>query len=108
MARRSGSEQEPDAQGESSVWVFQAPGLEPSTGLRKADMTVETAEDSMLTRCIKAHRTHKSVCPVGKYMSFLRPKVAFPCKFRDGCWVTSVSAHPPWYRSGSQRPLFVP
>lgn len=71
MARRSGSEQEPDAQGESSVWVFQAPGLEPSTGLRKADMTVETAEDSMLTRCIKAHRTHKSVCPVGKYMSFL-------------------------------------
>jgi hypothetical protein len=39
------SEQEPDAQGEFSVWVFQAPGLEPSTGLRKAEKTVETAED---------------------------------------------------------------
>lgn len=36
-----------------------------------------------LTRCIKAPRTHKSVCPVGKYVSFLRPKAAFPSKFRD-------------------------
>lgn len=101
MARRFGGlSKSPRLKVESNGWVSQAPGLEPSTTLRKADKTVETTKDSKLTQCIAPGDKRDCALLNKQSMPFGRNFGDGMEKKMSGPGETSCLPHPQ-YRSGS-------